>query len=106
VFNPSIRHGRAIFNEVFWFDVEGALGQITAPTLLVHGTKDTLVPIASTLAALPRFAAEHHLVKIEGAQHGFAVDKDPQYVNPQSQQWQAFVIRTVTQWITTGTPTA
>jgi len=22
-FNPSIRHGRAIFNEVFWFDVEG-----------------------------------------------------------------------------------
>jgi hypothetical protein len=25
---------------------------------------------------------------------------DPQYLNPQNQEWQAFVIRTVTDWLT------
>jgi pimeloyl-ACP methyl ester carboxylesterase len=99
-FSPAIRHGRAIFNEVFWFDVLSVLGDITARTLLVHGTKDTLVPIESTLGALPKFKAEHRLVQIEGSQHGFAVHDDPQYLNPQSQEWQAFVIKTVADWIT------
>lgn len=99
-FSPTLRHGRAIFHEVFWFDLDEAIPQITAPTLLVHGTKDTLVPIESTLRALPHFRAEHRLVQVEGAQHGFAVHDDPQYLNPQSQEWQAFVIRTVTDWLT------
>jgi len=101
-FNPSIRHGRAIFHEVFWFDLDSAIPEIQAPTLLVHGTKDTLVPIESTLAALPLFTAEHRLVQVEGSQHGFAVHEDPQYLNPQSQEWQAFVIRTVAEWLTVG----
>jgi pimeloyl-ACP methyl ester carboxylesterase len=99
-FNPNLRHGRAIFHEVFWFDLDSAIPQIQAPTLLVHGTKDTLVPIESTLEALPRFTAEHRLVTVEGSQHGFAVHDDPQYLNPQSQEWQAFVIRTVRDWLT------
>lgn len=99
-FSPSLRHGRAIFHEVFWFDLDEAIPQITAPTLLVHGTKDTLVPIQSTYEALPRFRAEHRLVEVEGSQHGFAVHDDPQYLNPQSQAWQAFVIRTVSEWLT------
>jgi uncharacterized protein len=47
-----------------------------------------------------RFTVEHKLVEIEGAQHGFAVHDDPKYLNPQSQEWQAFVIRTVADWIT------
>jgi alpha-beta hydrolase superfamily lysophospholipase len=99
-FSPTFRHGRAIFNEVFWFDLDNVIEEIAVPTLLVHGTKDTLVPIESTLAVLPRFRAEHRLVQIEGAQHGFAVHEDPQYLNPQSRQWQDFVIRTVTEWVT------
>jgi pimeloyl-ACP methyl ester carboxylesterase len=101
-FNPSIRHGRAIFNEVLWFDLDSAIPEIQAPTLLVHGTKDTLVPIASTLATMPLFTSEHRLVQVEGSQHGFAVHEDPQYLNPQSQEWQAFVIRTVADWLTAG----
>jgi hypothetical protein len=40
------------------------------------------------------------LLRIEGAQHGFAVDQDPTYLNPQSQQWQAEVIQAVADWIT------
>jgi uncharacterized protein len=101
-FTPTLRHGYPILNEVFWFEPLAVLGEIEAPTLLVHGTKDTFVPIELTRAALPRFQAEHRLVEIEGSQHGFAVHDDPKYLNPQSQEWQAFVIRTVADWITEG----
>ena len=60
------------------------------------------MPIELTRAALPLFRAEHRLTEIEGSQHGFAVHDDPQYLNPQSQEWQAFVIRTVAEWVTAG----
>lgn len=103
-FSERLRHGRAILNEVFWFRVDEILGDIQAPTLLVHGTADTLVPIASTRANLHRFAAPHRLLEIEGAQHGFAVHDDPQYLQLQSQQWQAQVIEAVCGWVTSPTP--
>jgi alpha-beta hydrolase superfamily lysophospholipase len=98
-FTPTLKHGRPLLNEVFWFDVLPLLSDIQAPTLVVHGTKDTFVPIEASRAAMGLFTAEHQLVEIEGAQHGFAVHDDPQYLNPQSQEWQAFVIRTVSEWI-------
>jgi uncharacterized protein len=99
-FTPTLRHGRPIFNEVFWLQPHTVLGEISAPTLVVHGTKDTLVPIESSREALAQFTAKHELVEVEGAEHGFAVHGDPQYHNPQSQEWQAFVIRTVADWLT------
>ncbi|MGH3974354.1 MAG: alpha/beta hydrolase [Pseudonocardiaceae bacterium] len=99
-FTPSFKHGRALLNEVFWIKAHLVLGEITAPTLIVHGTKDTFVPVESSRAAVSQFQVQHKLVEIEGAQHGFAVHEDPQYLNPQSQEWQAFVIRTVAEWIT------
>jgi hypothetical protein len=39
-------------------------------------------------------------VEIEDSQHGFAVHDDPQYLVPQSREWQAFVIRMVAEWVT------
>lgn len=99
-FTPTLRHGRPILNEVFWFEVLDVLGLITAPTLVVHGTKDTFVPVEASRAAMARFTTRHELVEIEGSQHGFAVHDDPQYLNPQSQEWQALVIDTVAGWIT------
>jgi uncharacterized protein len=99
-FTPSLRHGRPLLNEVFWFKPLEVLGDIRAPTLLVHGTEDTFVPIELTRAALSGFRTAYRLVEIEGSQHGFAVHDDPQYLNPQSQAWQAFVIGTVADWIT------
>jgi pimeloyl-ACP methyl ester carboxylesterase len=99
-FTPTLRHGRAILNEVFWFEPLAVLGEITAPTLLVHGTKDTFVPVEDSRAAAPLLTAKHRLVEIDGSQHGFAVHDDPHYLNPQSQAWQAQVIETVAAWIT------
>ncbi|GAB3161218.1 alpha/beta fold hydrolase [Myceligenerans halotolerans] len=97
--SPTFRHGRAIYNELFWLQPHTVLHQIKAPILVVHGTADTLVPIDGTLAAMPQLNAQLELLKIEGAQHGFAVDGDPTYLNPQSQEWQALVIQAVSDWI-------
>jgi pimeloyl-ACP methyl ester carboxylesterase len=99
-FTPSLRHGRPILNEVFWLQPHTILGEIMTPTLIVHGTKDTFVSIDSSRAAVGQFGGPCKLVEIEGSQHGFAVHDDPQYREPQSQEWQAFVIRTITEWIT------
>ncbi|KUO18866.1 alpha/beta hydrolase [Streptomyces dysideae] len=99
-FTPTLKHGRPIFNEVFWLRPHEALGDVKAPTLIVHGTGDTLVPFESSKLAVSQFRAPCQLVAIEGAQHGFAVHDDPQYREAQSQEWQAFVIRTVADWVT------
>jgi pimeloyl-ACP methyl ester carboxylesterase len=69
-FTPTLRHGRAIFNEVFWLQPHTVLGEIQAPTLVVHGTKDTFVPIESSREAMTQFTTEHKLVEMERAQHG------------------------------------
>lgn len=63
--------------EVFWIKAHLVLGEIAAPTLIVHGTKDTFVPVDSSRAAVSQFQVEHKLVEIEGAQHGFAVPHQP-----------------------------
>ena len=41
-FTPSLHHGRPILNKVFWFEPLAVLSEITASTLVVHGTNDTL----------------------------------------------------------------
>jgi len=97
--SATVKHGRAMLNEVFWIHPWQVIGEITAPTLIVHGTKDTFVPVEVSRAAAPRLRVAHRLVEIEGAQHGFAVHEDPQYLNPQTQQWQASVIQTVVDWV-------
>ncbi len=99
---PGVKHGRALLNEVFWLHPHAVLGEITAPTLIVHGTEDTFIPVEASRAAAGQLRVEHQLVEVDGAQHGFAVHDDPTYADPQSQDWQAFVVRTVAAWLTAG----
>ncbi|WP_075737993.1 alpha/beta hydrolase [Streptomyces acidiscabies] len=98
-FTPTLRHGRPLLNEVFWLRPKEALGDVQAPTLIVHGTADTFVPIDLSRSAVQLSRAPCELIEINGSQHGFAVHDDPKYLNPQSQKWQAFVIRTVSDWL-------
>ena len=100
--SPTVKHGRAMLNEVFWIKPWQVIEEVAAPTLIVHGTRDTFVSIEGSREAAARFRVEHKLVEIDGPQHGYAVHDDPQYLNPQTQEWQAFVIRTVVAWITDG----
>jgi len=98
--------GKELAEHGFWLQPHTVLGEIQAPTLIVHGTKDTFIPVESSRKAVTQLTCEHKLVEIEGAQHGFAVHDDPTYADPQSQQWQAFVIRTVAEWLTSGQATS
>jgi alpha-beta hydrolase superfamily lysophospholipase len=99
--SPAFKLGRALLNEIFYLNPRLALGELAAPTLFVHGTGDTFVPVESSRAAVGQIAkAEAQLIEIDGAQHGFAVHDDPLYREPQTQEWQASVIRSVTAWLT------
>jgi pimeloyl-ACP methyl ester carboxylesterase len=100
--SPSFKLSRALLNEVFWLDARGALSDIQAPTLIVHGTKDTFIPVESSRDADRRLTAPHRLLELDGAQHGIAVHDDPTYADPQSQAWQAEVIAAVRDWLTAG----
>ncbi|KOV29101.1 alpha/beta hydrolase [Streptomyces sp. XY431] len=86
---------RALLNEVFYLDTPAILAGVRAPVLMVHGTADTFVPIESSRRHRPMFGGPVELVELDGAQHGFAVHDDPQYLDPQSQAWQREVIERV-----------
>ncbi|MET7995923.1 alpha/beta fold hydrolase [Amycolatopsis sp. NPDC005232] len=98
--SPSFKLSRALLNEVFWFDARAALADVQAPTLIIHGTKDTFIPVDSSRNAITRLQHEHRLLELEGAQHGFAVHDDPTYADPQSQAYQAEAIAAVQDWLT------
>ncbi|MGR8012211.1 alpha/beta hydrolase [Streptomyces hypolithicus] len=91
---------RALLNEVFYLDTPAILAAVRAPVLMVHGTADTFVPVESSRRYRPVFGAGAELVELDGAQHGFAVHEDPQYLDPQSQAWQREVIERVGAFLT------
>jgi alpha-beta hydrolase superfamily lysophospholipase len=78
------------------------LKDVTTPTLIVHGTADTFVPVESSREYARQIAAPVTLLEVEGAQHGIAVHDDPSYQHPQTQRWQASVISSVVEWIATS----
>jgi pimeloyl-ACP methyl ester carboxylesterase len=100
--SPTFKLGRPLLNEVFYLQPHRMLGEILAPTLIVHGTQDTFIPIDSSRAAVAVIAGGAKLIEIDGAQHGLAVPDDPQYLDPQTQEWQASVVRVIAEWLTTG----
>jgi pimeloyl-ACP methyl ester carboxylesterase len=84
--------GRGLLNEALLWDSEALVGRIRVPVLMVHGTKDTFVPVEGSRRHVGLFGGGAELLELDGAQHGFAVHDDPQYAHPQSQAWQAQVI--------------
>ncbi|OKJ10617.1 alpha/beta hydrolase [Streptomyces sp. CB00316] len=90
---------RALLNEVFYLNTPAILAGVRAPVLMVHGTADTFVPVGSSRRHRPMFGGPVELVELDGAQHGFAVHDDPQYLHPQSQAWQREVIGKVSAFL-------
>jgi alpha-beta hydrolase superfamily lysophospholipase len=97
--SSSFALSRAVLNEVFYVRPDMAVGRISVPTLILHGTKDTFIPVESSRKYVAKIPAPARLIEIEGAQHGFAVHDDPGYAHPQSRQWQSFVIESVCAWL-------
>ena len=62
----------------------------TAPSLMIHGDKDQLVPIEHSrkmLAALEKAKVDTKLVVVEGAGHGFNAEQNKQQVAPAMFDW-------------------
>jgi pimeloyl-ACP methyl ester carboxylesterase len=97
--SPTFKLGRPLLNEIFQLRPDRAMGEITTPTLVVHGTRDTFIPVDSSRTYVQLVRGPARLLEIDGAQHGFAVHDDPQYADPQTGQWQAFVIRSIAEWL-------
>lgn len=99
--SPTFRLGRALLNEVFCIEPRKVLGELAVPTLFIHGTRDTFIPVESSRAAVAAVTAvEAQLIEVEGAQHGFAVHDDPAYLDPQTRKWQELVISVAARWTT------
>lgn len=96
--NPNFKLSRPLLNEVFYLRPDEAIGELAVPTLFIHGTRDTFIPVESTRAAVQRIKGEVELLEIDGAQHGIAVFDDPQYLDPQTQMWQAQVVSEIATW--------
>ncbi|MFJ2782120.1 alpha/beta hydrolase [Kitasatospora sp. NPDC087315] len=96
--------GRGLLNEVFFLEPEAICAAVRVPVLIVHGTKDTFVPVELSRRYGPLFGAGAELYELEGAQHGFAVHDDPTYAHPQSQAWQREVIAKVSDFLAAQGP--
>lgn len=96
--SPTFPLGIGLLNEVFWWDTRADLPRIAAPTLVVHGSGDTFIPIESSRTAMAALTCQAELVELDGAQHGAAVHDDPTYQHPQTRRWQAEVIAAITRW--------
>ena len=61
-----------------------------APTLLIHGDKDELVPISHSKnihEAFQKAGVKSKLIVIEGAAHGFSPKQTSETVLPQTLAW-------------------
>ncbi|WP_432982988.1 alpha/beta hydrolase [Dactylosporangium sp. CA-233914] len=96
--SPTFKLGRPLLNEVFYLRPDQAVEEIATPTLVLHGTGDTFIPVQSSRDLVAKIGAHARLIEIEGAQHGIAVHDDPKYADPQTQAWQAAAIRSIAEW--------
>jgi pimeloyl-ACP methyl ester carboxylesterase len=55
------------------FDISGRLAQITAPTLIMYGTGDTIFPAAGWPALIKPMPGVRY-VAFDGAEHGVATE--------------------------------
>jgi 3-oxoadipate enol-lactonase len=62
-------------------DITGRLGEISCPTLILHGTADAAIPMEKAEAMLTGLAGPAQLVQVEGGSHASNLSH-PDQVNP------------------------
>ena len=71
-------------------DVQKMLGKIECPTLVVHGTKDEILPIEECQGSFENISSSiKEFIKIEGAGHGF---------NPLNSEYEKKAIAATVKW--------
>jgi pimeloyl-ACP methyl ester carboxylesterase len=94
VHSPWFKLGRALLNEVFYLRPEEEIAAVTAPTLFLHGTRDKIIPVEASRAAVTQVKGEARLIEVDGAGHGLAVRDDPRHPDTQTR-----AVRDITDWI-------
>lgn len=94
----GFRIGRALANELATWKCDESLRLLAHPTLVLHGTADSVIPIASSRTA---FADNHMatLIEVDDAQHGFTDPKTDDPSTEKSMQLRANVVETIVSWM-------
>jgi len=74
--------GKPMVNELLSFDPVKGLPSLNKPTLFIHGTEDTVIPIEDTRGYYSQTEG-CELIEVPGAQHGFT---DPTTDDPHSKK--------------------
>jgi len=68
-------------------DIPAAAKKITCPTLLIHGSRDELVPVQSSREIFASLDCEKELVILEGADHAFTADEHVKRIVRLALEW-------------------
>lgn len=101
---PVFPLGRAMLNEVFWLRPDRVFGDLTAPTMLIHGSADPAIPLASSEKAAATMTVLHELVVLDGAGHGFSPSGDSAEAVSNSREWTETAVAAAARWLTPPRP--
>ena len=100
---PVFPLGRAMLNEVFWVRPDTVFGDLTTPTMLVHGSADPTIPLRSSEQAAAS-SVHCELLVLDGAGHGFSPADDSPGAVARSSEWTAAAVTAATRWLTPPRP--
>ena len=67
--NQNVTLGKIYLIDALGIDIQSELAKITAPTLIIHGTDDAVVPYQYAVEA-SQTIPNAELVTVEGGEHG------------------------------------
>lgn len=89
---------RAMMNEVIHVRPADHMPSIPCPALTIHGTDDSMVSF-DIARDNHRTAGPADFIAVEGADHGFVVPGDEEFVDPRTAAYRSRVIEDVTSWL-------
>lgn len=94
----ALKMTRPLINEVCLVEPHLMMRDLTVPAFTAHGTADSRLPYEVSLR-FHKTAGKHHLMTLEGADHGFTVPGADDYSDPLTQRWQADVFKAAIDWM-------